>query len=102
MLGAGKIFRGYYAAASLKLVCSVTHASSPGQIFRGYYAAASLKRFITQALEPTGNDLPRLLRRGLIEARKSERGSLNCSRNLPRLLRRGLIEAKQSSRSSTD
>ena len=62
------LFRGFTAAASLK-PGSILALIAGRLLFRGFTAAASLKHVHSVGFLPTRSTLPRLHRRGLIEAR---------------------------------
>ena len=86
-------FPGYFAGASLKPIDRSGPVYVPARDFPGYFAGASLKPRDGVLARRLRRRLPRLLRRGLIEATAISISSRRVPVGLPRLLRRGLIEA---------
>ena len=95
------IFRGFFAAASLKRSEALGDRVLGREIFRGFFAAASLKRMIHVKRAWMPANLPRFLCRGLFEAPGSNWMRRVALGYLPRFLCRGLIEATVAAPAST-
>ena len=93
-----RAFPGEFAGASLKLRLRGV-LSGGARAFPGEFAGASLKRGEVLDRLRQFSDLPRRIRRGLIEAAARSSRSLRVS-CLPRRIRRGLIEASMRSAGS--
>ena len=65
--GVSRVFRGYLAPASLKLVLML-HINTQQPVFRGYLAPASLKLKMPAGFQALSRRFPGLSGPGLIEA----------------------------------